>query len=57
MEWNDMLSSFTTLHSQGEVVNVANLLCTRIQKTIDAVGRLSSRRDEAETLLSVLLSL
>ena len=38
--------AFIDLHSnQSKAVNVSNLFCTRVQKTIDATGRVSSLQE------------
>ena len=47
----DLLSSFIELHSDlSESVNVSHLFCTRMQKTVDASGRVNSLQDREETL-------
>ena len=53
-----LLSSFIALYSEiEETIDAANLLCNRIQKTVDAGGRLQSVEDEKETLFEIMMSL
>ena len=53
-----LLNSFIALHSDEEItIDLSNLFCTRIQKTMDAAGRLESQEDEMETLLRIMMTL
>lgn len=44
-------------YKQTEMINVSSLFCTRIQKTVDALGRIKSKEDQKETILSITMNL